>query len=90
LERLKRWNDNMTAIFRHTYPAADPDTVAALREQVRIDVSKAETRRVMREENERDEADRKARIEEGQHLLIAMLARGDLSPNDIDPRALTA
>lgn len=90
LERLKRWNDNMTAIFRHTYPAADPDTVAALREQVRIDVSKAETRRVMREENERDEADRKARIEEGQHLLIAMLARGELSPNDIDPRALMA
>lgn len=90
LERLKRWNDNMTAIFRHTYPAADPATVAEVRQQVRVEVAKAETRRVMREENEREEAERKARIEEGQHLLIAMLARGDLSPNDIDPRALTA
>lgn len=87
---LPDWEWHKTQHLRRRFPVADPGTVAALRHQVRVDIERDEIRRAMREDNQREEAKRKALIEEGQNRLIAMLATGELSPNDIDPRALMA
>jgi hypothetical protein len=85
---LNDWEWHITQDIRRRSPVADPARVAELRQQVRIDVERDEIKRSMREERERLEAQRKASVEEGQALLISMLADGRLTLNDIDPEAL--
>ncbi|MFB9867909.1 replication endonuclease [Vreelandella sulfidaeris] len=87
---LNDWEWHKTQDFRRRFPVADPATVAELRHQVRIDVERDEIHRAMRDERERLEAQRKATIEEGQHLVIGWLARGEMDINDLTPQMIEA
>lgn len=85
---LPDWEWHKTQDIRRRFPIADPARVEEVRQQVKIDVYRAEHQRLIREEDAQLEAKRKAAVEEGQQMVIGWLASGEMSIDELTPEMI--
>jgi hypothetical protein len=82
------WEWHITESFRRMFPPLPRERVRSIQQQAAIDAHRYRVMSVKRRLEQEDQERLRASLEEGRQLLVAMLARGELSPADIPPGAL--
>ena len=85
---LDDWEWHITESFRRMFPPLPRERVNRIQQQVAIDAHHYRVMSVKRRLEHEERERLRASLEEGRELLIAMLARGDMSPADIPPGVL--
>lgn len=85
---LDDWEWHITESFRRMFPPLPRERVNRIQQQAAIDAHHYRVMSVKRRLEHEERERLRASLEEGRELLIAMLARGDLSPADIPPGVL--
>ena len=85
---LDDWEWHITESFRRMFPPLPRERVNRIQQQAAIDAHHYRVMSVKRRLEHEERERLRASLEEGRELLIAMLARGDMSPADIPPGVL--
>lgn len=85
---LDDWEFHITQSFRRMYPPADPETVKALRHEIEIERQRDDIRLSMQAEKDDANQRRRELLAESWPVYVAMLANGEIQPQDIPSEVL--